>query len=316
MCFERPFHIINIRAARSRPGLRPQHVAAVAAAAAITGASVSGNTIGSRTLSFAPGCTRGGAYRFDIGTAGSTTLVLQTLLPALLTAAQPSHLTLIGGTHNPLAPCFEFLHRAFLPLIARMGAKLTASLRRPGYFPAGGGVLEADCEPTPRLKPLVLPVRGALRALRAEATVAKLPEHIARRELAVLERRLGLVGDNLKLRIDTQATGPGNVVTVDAVSAHISELFAGFGERGVRAETVAERLVRRVRRYLAADVPVGEHLADQLLVPMALAGTGSFLTLKPSAHTVTNMDVIHRFIDVDIDLQELAPDRWQVSLRR
>ncbi len=315
MCLRRPFRIINIRAARRQPGLRPQHLAAVRAAAAIAGAKVDGDTIGSRALTFGPGEIRTGAYRFDIGTAGSTTLVLQTVLPALLTAMGSSHLTLLGGTHNPLAPAFEFLQRAFLPLLHRMGAQLSARLDRPGYFPAGGGVLDVWVEPAAQLAPLHLPERGAVHAIRAWATVANLPQHIAHRELAVLQQRLDLDSDDLRVKVDTKATGSGNVVNVEVACEHITEVFTGFGERGVRAETVAERLAHRVQRYLAAEVAVGEHLADQLLVPMALAGDGAFLTLKPSPHAVTNMDVIRNFMDIDIERHEVAPDRWRVVLR-
>lgn len=315
MCLQRPFRIINIRASRRKPGLRPQHLAAVRAAAAIAGATVDGDTIGSRALTFAPGEIRTGAYRFDIGTAGSTTLVLQTVMPALLTAVGASHLTLVGGTHNPLAPPFEFLQHAFLPLIHRMGAKLSARLDRPGYFPAGGGSVDVRIEPPAQLVPLHLAERGAVLKISAWATVAHLPEHIARRELVVLEKRLGLDPDDVRVHIETRAAGPGNAVNVEVTCEHVTEVFTGFGERGVRAETVAERLAKRVRRYLAADVAVGEHLADQLLVPMALTGEGSFLTLKPSPHAVTNMDVIQRFMDIGIEQQEIAPDRWRVLLR-
>jgi RNA 3'-terminal phosphate cyclase (ATP) len=224
-------------------------------------------------------------------------------------------LTLVGGTHNPLAPPFEFLQRAFLPLVNRMGAKIAARLVRRGYFPAGGGLLDVSIEPAAELAPLRLPERGAVHAIHARATVANLPEHIARRELAVLQQRLNLDGNDLRVHIDTQATGPGNVVMVEVVCEHITEVFTGFGERGVRAETVAQRLASRVQRYLAAEVAVGEHLADQLLVPMALAGEGSFLTLKPSGHAVSNMEVIQRFMDIAIEQQELASDRWRVELR-
>ncbi len=315
MCLHRPFRIINIRAARRQPGLRPQHLAAVQAAAAVTGATVDGDAIGSRVLSFVPGKIRPGVYRFDIGTAGSTTLVLHTVLPVLCTATDASHLTLVGGTHNPQAPTFEFLQRVFVPLIKCMGPKLSVRLDRPGYFPAGGGLLDVRIEPAAQLAPLHLPERGAVQTLRAWATVANLPEHIARRELAILKQRLRLVSNDLRFHIESEATGPGNVVSVEVACEHITEVFTGFGERGVRAETVAERLAHRVQRYLTADVAVGEHLADQLLVPMALAGVGSFVTLKPSPHALTNTDVIRRFMDIGIYLQELAPDRWRVEIR-
>lgn len=313
-CLNRPFRIINIRSARSKPGLRPQHLVAVQAAASIAAAQVEGDAIGSQTLTFVPGAITAGEYSFDIGTAGSTTLVLQTVLPALLAAKGPSRLILEGGTHNPMAPPFEFLQHAFLPLINRMGPNVSARLERSGYFPAGGGLVEVQIAPVTQLGALNLPERGAVRDIRATATVANLPEHIARRELQVLQQQLNLESSQLSINRDNVARGPGNIVVVQITCEHVTEVYAAFGKRGVRAETVANRLAQRVRHYLAADVAVGDYLADQLLVPLALAGNSSFLTMRPTRHTLTNIDVIRSFIDVDISLEEVAQDRWRVVI--
>ena len=262
-----------------------------------------------------PGPVAGGAYRFAVGTAGSTGLVLQTVLPALVTADRPSELVLEGGTHNPRAPTFEFLARAYLPLIERMGPRVAIGLERAGFEPAGGGRVRVRVEPVARLEPLRLETRGALQALEAEVMVSKLSRHIAEREAAVLAAGLSVPPASARIRVIDDSPGPGNVVSVFAVSENVTEVFTGFGRRGVPAERVAEGVVESVQRYLSADVPVGVHLADQLLLPLALAGGGSFVTCAPSAHTLSNIDVIERFLPVAIRCAPVAgADRWRIEI--
>ncbi len=312
LCLGRPFRISNIRATRRRPGLMPQHLVAVKAAAIIGEADVQGAAKGCSDLEFIPHTIKPDEYHFDIGTAGSTTLVLQTILPALLTASGPSQIYLQGGTHNPLAPPFDFFERAFLPLLNRMGPRIQAHLQRPGFYPVGGGIVEVSITPTPALKPLTLLERGEIVSQRAWAMLSRLPEHIAQRELNVIGNQLGLHNSNLEVR-HVEAKGAGNAVTVLIESEHVTEVFGGIGERGVTAETVAAGVVTAVRRYLTAAVPVGEYLADQLLLPLALTGSGSFITLKPSRHTTTNIAVIEQFTAHRISCKELAADRWRIS---
>ena len=314
LCLGRPFRITNIRAARSKPGLRPQHLASVNAAAKVANAEVTGAEQGSQELLFIPGKISPGDYHFDIGTAGSTTLVFQTVLPALLIADGPSHLKLEGGTHNPNAPSYDFLAKSFIPLINRMGATVTAQLDRAGFYPRGGGVLEIDIEPARQLQPLELLDRDEILTKSVVAMLAHLPQHIALRELKVVQNSLGIDPDHLEIRYLSSAYGQGNAVCVYIESQNITEVFTAFGERGVRAEQVAEKVVRQARRYLAAVVPVGEQLADQLLLPMALAGGGSFVTLTPSLHTKTNAAVIEQFMDARIDYNELDKDRWRITI--
>lgn len=308
-----PVRLRNLRARRSRPGLMRQHLTAVHAAARISGARVEGAEVGSREVSFEPGPVRPGDYRFDIGTAGSATLILQTLLPALLHASGPTTVTIEGGTHNPLAPPFEFLDRAFLPLVRRMGARIEAVLERPGFYPAGGGRFTAKIEPVQRLSGLELLERGEVFGLRATAVISSLPRHIAERELRHVERETGWDPSALEVR-EVEAHGPGNVLLLEVESEALTEVFAGFGEKGVPAETVADNALREMDRYLAAGVPVGEHLADQLLLPLALAGSGSFATLPLSLHARTQIDLIPRFLDVRIGVEETGKDRAVVSV--
>jgi RNA 3'-terminal phosphate cyclase (ATP) len=311
-----PFRIERIRARRERPGLRRQHLTAVGAAAEVCKAEVEGAVLGSGELTFRPGAVVPGSYAFAIGTAGSTTLVLETVLPALLTAPGPSRLTLEGGTHNPLAPPFDFLEKTFLPLCCRMGPRIEARLERPGFYPAGGGRFTVAVEPAPRLEPLSLVVRGPILSRRARAVVANLPLSIALRELKVLARRLSLERAEMAAEETRGSHGPGNFVTLELVSAAVTEVVTGFGERGVRAETVAERVVEEASEYLAAEVPVGRHLADQLLLPLALAGGGVFQTLSPTLHTLTNLEVIRRFLGVEIAVIQTSARGWSVTVAR
>lgn len=315
LCLSRPFRIINIRSARQRPGLRRQHLAAVAAAAAIANARVSGATLGGRQLSFVPGRIRSGFYRFSIGTAGSTTLVLQTVLPALMAGDRPSELLVQGGTHNPLAPPYDFLALAFLPLLRRLGAAISVRLERPGFYPAGGGLIRVRIEPPAgSLHSLSLLERGAVQEIRSDALVANLPGHIAERELGVIQRELGLGAASLHAKDVHIEKGCANLVTVMVRSEQVTEIFTGFGKRGLRAEIVAGRLADKVRRYLAAGVPVGEYLADQLLLPLALAGGGAFRTLRPTRHTTTNTQVLQKFLDIPVVCEQHAEDDWIIRL--
>ena len=287
-----PFSIEKIRAGRRKPGLLRQHLTAVNAAVAVGGADVDGATLGSQTLVFRPRGVNPGEYRFAIGTAGSTGLVIQTVLPALLTASGPSALTLEGGTHNPAAPPFDFLARAFLPLIERMGPRVATVLECPGFYPAGGGRCTVRITPSARLEPLTLLERGEIKQRRARALVAHLPRQIADRELAVVRNRLGWSDDDIHAHDIVVQQHEG---TLEVESEHLTEIFCGFGEVGIRAESIAEHASKEARRYLAAGVPVGMHLADQLLVPLALAGAGSFRTIGLSSHSRTNLDVIRLF---------------------
>lgn len=294
---EQAFRIQNIRAGRSKPGLLRQHLTAVEAAAKVGDAAVDGAALGSKELLFKPRKVTPGDFRFAVGTAGSATLVLQTVLPALILGKEPSRLTLEGGTHNPHAPPFDFLQRAFLPLVSRMGPKITAKLERSGFFPAGGGRFTVEITPVEKPNPLNLQARGENQGRRARAFIANISPGVANRELKVVSEKLGWSAESLQV-VKVESNGPGNALVLELAFENITEVFTGFGERGVPAETVAENVVQEVREYLASGVPVGEHLSDQLLIPIALAGSGSFVTGKLSRHTRTNIDVISKFMPV------------------
>ena len=294
----------NVRARRKVPGLRPQHRTAVLAAARIGAARVSGADVGSRTLEFEPGALIAGTHRFDVGTAGSTTLVLQTILPALLAADAPSSIEIVGGTHNPLAPSFDFIERAYVPLLRRMGADVRVNLERHGFHPAGGGVIRCEVVPG-RLSPLELHDRGAPIGRRARALVSRLPAQIAERELDVVAKRLDIAASDCEL-VEVVASGPGNAISIELEHEHVTEVFSAVGQRGIRAETVASQAAKAALVYERADVAVGAHLADQLLLPLALAGGGSFTTLEPTLHTRTNADVISELLPIAFEFAQDA----------
>jgi RNA 3'-terminal phosphate cyclase (ATP) len=292
-----PFQIENIRAGRKKPGLLRQHLAAVLAASEIGDAELEGAHLGSQSLSFRPKTVKPGDYRFVIGTAGSGTLVFQTVLPALMLASGPSTLVIEGGTHNQGAPPFDFLDRTFLPFIRRMGPQVNLCLQRYGFYPAGGGCFRAEIAPYAKLTPLTLGVRRTVIQKRVTALVANLSGQIARREIDTAVHMLSAPVEGRL--IDTkESPGPGNVVMVEIESDEVTEIFTAFGEIGITAENVARQAVREARDYLVSDTVAGEHLTDQLLLPFALAGEGSFTASKWNQHAATNVRIIRQFLPV------------------
>ncbi|MCW7538841.1 RNA 3'-terminal phosphate cyclase [Aquabacterium sp. A7-Y] len=310
----RPLRIENIRARRAKPGLMRQHLVCVQAAAAISGAEVEGAELGSQQLAFTPGPVKAGDYRFAISSAGSCTLVLQTVLPPLLFADAPSRIELSGGTHNPMAPPFHFLERAWLPLLRRMGGEVELSLRRHGFYPAGGGEVTAHVVPqSGGLRPLHLSERGELREAYAESLVAGVPRSVAQRELEVLGRVLSWSGEQLRTPAMRQNEGPGNVLMATLGFEHVTEVFTEFGERGRSAEEVAQRLLAEMRPYRDSTAAVGPHLCDQLALLVALAGEGHYTSSEITEHSRTNFRVIQQFLPVSFRTEALE-GAWKVSV--
>lgn len=314
------FRIERIRAGRERPGLLRQHLTAVKAAASVGAAEVSGANLGSQELTFVPheegaAALTGGDYHFVVGTAGSATLVFQTVFPALALAGGASTVVIEGGTHNPHAPPFDFLVKAFLPLMKRMGINVSAELERPGFYPAGGGSIRVRVEPANGFQRLDITERGSIVRRRARAVVANLHRSIAEREIEIIKRKLNWNDEWLIVDSLYDSKGPGNFISIELECEYVTEVFTGFGERGVLAETIAGRVVNEARSYLAVEAAAtGGHLADQLLLPMALAGGGSFTTLPLSPHATTNMDVIKKFLAVEIETSALANRAYKVEL--
>jgi len=298
------FTIEKVRDGRAKPGLKRQHLTAVQAAARVGSATVEGDSLGSSRLVFQPQHLAGGDLRFDLKTAGSTMLVAQTLLPALLFAEDPSEVHLIGGTHNPMAPPFDFLAHAFLPLVAKMGGQVTAQLHQHGFYPAGGGKCGFSVQPS-RLTGLNLLESGKLIQRSAKGIVANLPKHIAERECDTFARKSGWKKRDCQAEL-LSAAGPGNIFLAKLHYEHITEVFSEVGQRGLPAEKVATRVWKAVQAYQQHGAPVGVHLADQLLLPMGLAAwsskvSSSMRTTTLSQHSLTHIDILKRFLNISVE---------------
>jgi RNA 3'-terminal phosphate cyclase (ATP) len=300
------FRLTRIRAKRPKPGIKRQHLTCVSAAKAICQARVTGDEINSTELSFFPGEARGGDYTFRIGTGGSVALVLQAIVPPLLTAKKSSRLAVIGGTHVPYAPPFEFMQQTLFPQIARLGPRISASLDKAGYMEIGGGRVCVEICPAPRLALFRSEDRGKFIEAAAIIYGHNLPEGVAERESLILLSEpyaaLGLTRDRLRLENGSDAAGQaalpaggGNAVIVILRHEKTVSVFGEIGWRGRSAEVVASQACKRALEFLSAGAPIERHLADQLLVPMALAGGGDFVAQSVSPHTKTCMAVVEMF---------------------
>jgi RNA 3'-terminal phosphate cyclase (ATP) len=300
----RKLRMKRIRAGRKRPGLQPQHLACVHAAARLCGgiARAPGGgelAVGGQELELVPGAPEAWpeVLEIDIGTAGSTTLLVQTILVPAIASGRALRAVISGGTHNPLAPPFEFLDRVFAPHLRAMGADLTLTLERPGFLPKGGGRIVVEIRPS-KLRPIQIVEAGAVAARRATAIVAGLPRHIAEREIACAEERLR---DPVCEIREHDHMGPHNLFMAEVeLASGARELATAHGRKGYPAEDVADDALDELEDFLEAGVPVGEHLADQLLLPLAVAGGGRFRTLPLTLHATTNIETIGHFLDVPI----------------
>ncbi|MFN0129782.1 MAG: RNA 3'-terminal phosphate cyclase [Verrucomicrobiales bacterium] len=303
----RAFRMTGIRSGRPKPGLMRQHLTGIHAAAAVGEARVEGAGLHSQELEFRPRTVSGGHHAFAIGTGGSTTLVLQTILPALVHAPEPSSVRIEGGTHNPMAPPFEFIDECYLPVLRTMGIKASVTLERAGFMQAGGGALTATIAPVRRWKKLQLTERGTAGATFGRVLHAHLPPDIARREIATAARLMEWTEDQIELRYVEESSGPGNAIMLGAHFTHVCEISTGVARVGISAESVATGAAKGLRAYLASPAPVGPLLADQLLLPMALAGGGVFHTNSITNHTRTNVDLIQRFLPVRFTIDDVSP---------
>ena len=304
----RPLHMRNIRARRAKPGLAAQHLTAVRAVAALCGATVEGAAVGSGELTFVPQTVRGGDYRFDVGTAGSITLVLQALLPVLLAADRPSRVTIRGGTDVRGAPPMDYLACVVLPLLARMGAETLMIVERRGYFPRGDGSVTLETRPA-TLKPLVIDQAGDLRHIAGIAHVANLPADIARR----MSRSAAdsLQGMGVPVQIDARILGPdaalgmGGAIVLWAKTEHALLGAARVAQRGVPAEGLGTDAAEELRADIACDAAVDVHACDQMLIHLALADAASRLTCRClSNHARSAIWLIEQFLPVRFHVTE------------
>ncbi|MHC4680380.1 MAG: RNA 3'-terminal phosphate cyclase [Planctomycetota bacterium] len=298
-------HIENIRAARRNPGLARQHLICVHAAAEICGGQCRGASLGSQVLDFRPRPIHSGDFTFDIGSAGSASLVVQTVLPALFLAGEPSTVTVTGGTHNPWAPPFDFLAETFLPAVASAGFEADCKLTKHGFFPAGGGEIALDVHRWRRNtgRTLNLCVSSGERQIRARIYTARLPAHIARRqEKLLLQSDLKFKGiEDIEV---TDSDGPGNCVMLRLSDRLRTTVLTAFGQRGKPSEKVVGEVVRLAEDFLAAEAVVDRFLADQLLIYMALSESGCYTTDELSGHLTTNIETIKKFLPVNFTVEQ------------
>lgn len=299
-----PFRISGIRIKRPKPGLKPQHLAALLAAAEITHAEVKGAAVGSTEAAFMPGNPRPGEYIFDVsrgagagGSAGSAMLIFQTLLPALAKCGVRSRVRVAGGTHVAWSPPFHFIDRSFLPALSKMGLHATLGIKKWGFYPRGGGEIEAEIFPS-KLTSVELMDRGKLLNLKIISAVANLPDHIARRQadaaLSIIRAR-GLDAEIELLRADS--IGQGTFIYMDAEFENIKTGFSALGERGKRAESVGMEAGKSFIDYVDSKGCVEKHLADQLLLYMALTGGRCAMNVQEiTSHLITNAWVIRQFL--------------------
>ncbi len=302
--------IENIRVGREKPGLRPQHLTGALAVAEICGAEIRGAEVGSTKLTFRPHRIRPGNYEFDVSriraSAGAVNLILQTVIWPLAFSDHPSRITLKGGTHVPHAPTFNYIHDTFLPAVAEMGLNCRYQMRSAGYYPIGGGEVELTIEPVQSLRPtsfILSPSKDRRQGkpkIELTSAVSGLPESIAQRQLDTGLARLKAVGVSASRAVidDYPSPGKGTVFFIGASSDGVKAGFQSLGELHKRAEKVADEACDEFQAYLKSGMALDEHLADQLIIPMALAsGPSKFTTCKISLHLLTNIAVVERFLD-------------------
>lgn len=329
----RPLHLWNIRAARPKPGLAPQHLSAVRAAAEICGARVSGDELASTELVFAPGSSvRAGEYLFDVaetagrGSAGSVNLILQTLLVPLALAQGNSHLVLRGGTHVEWSPPFDFIVDAYLPALRNMGFRVDAQLSRWGWYPVGGGEIVCDIAGEPDAsaarenwpRPLGTLQRGSLIRIRGRAVAANLPEHIPLRMAERARAELNGLTVPVDIRVETvnaMCAGAGIFLAADYDA--LTAAFSAFGKRGKSAELVAEEAATALLKHHRSTAAVELHLADQLLLPLALAsGPSAFTVARLTGHLTTSAWAVNQFGIAEVKLESGTPCQVSVEPRR
>jgi RNA 3'-terminal phosphate cyclase (ATP) len=297
--------IVNIRSKRKKPGLRPQHSTAVEAAAAICSADVEGNKIGSRELVFHPKKIKAGSYRFDIGSAGSTSLVLQTLILPLSLGEETSTVSISGGTHVPWSPCYHYLDFNYLPFLWKIGIDLHLRMERAGFYPVGGGQIRATINPSKKITPFISLDRGRLLEIRGVSAVAKLSKNIASRQRRQVIGRLGRRFPLNDIRVsEIPAKSPGSLLLLLAEFEKSQVCYFALGAKGKSADKVADAAITEFEEFIATEGVIDQYLADQLLLPLAFAnGISEFRVSKVTLHLVTNAEVIRKFLPVEIDIE-------------
>jgi RNA 3'-terminal phosphate cyclase (ATP) len=313
MCTGTPVRIENIRAGRRKSGLLRQHLACVRASKQISNAKVIGDELGSSTVEFRPGDIQAGTYNFAIGSAGSTSLLFQTVLPALLMADKQSTVSFSGGTHNDLAPSFDFIKHCFISALKTINLDVEVELNAYGFMPHGGGKWIATIQPINGMGVFDMTSVGKFETKQAIVTQSGVSKSVAERELARVKKKLQWADDELYIN-QVESIGPGNIISLRVSDGSINEVIDVVGAKKLSAERVAGRAISAMKRYINSGAAVGEYLCDQLLLPLALGNGGRFTTIKPSLHTKTNIEVIKMFIDCEISIAEINDDLFELTV--
>jgi RNA 3'-terminal phosphate cyclase (ATP) len=315
----RPFRLVNIRANRPKPGLAPQHLASVRAAAVICGGRYTGGSVGSSVLVFEPGPVKSGNYTFTIGTAGATGLVLHTVyLPLALRGTGESRLTITGGTHVPHSPCAHFNETTWAAYLRRIGIEIEHRMARPGFYPRGGGEIRATIRPCSGVRGLTLLSCPPVTTADGFSAVADLPPAVNKRQARRLAHKLRQAGLECDIPQEMWENGPSTVAAVVLREVPVPTLFFGIGERGRPAEAVADEAVEQAVTFRDSGCPVDPHSADQIVLPLAFAdGPSEYRVSEVTRHLLTNIDTIRRFVDRDIscDGEEGSPGIVRVAAR-
>ncbi|NOY65451.1 MAG: RNA 3'-phosphate cyclase [Nitrospirae bacterium] len=303
---QKPIHIFNIRKGRKRPGLMPQHLMCVRALKEITDAETKGDSKGSTELYFSPQRIRPGSYSFDIGTAGSATLLLQALLPPLLFSDSPSIVEITGGTHVPFSPPFDYFKEVLVQLLKRLGFRIRADIESYGFYPVGGGRVTVEINPADSFKHIELTERGALMSIEGISAVGGLPLSIAERQKNEAEAILSSRGFSPEIKTASVPTpGKGTYIFLKVVAENIAAGFSSLGARGKRAEAVGEEAVEELIQYINSNACLDHHLSDQILVYITLiGGQWRLSTSRITEHLRTNLWLIGRFLDVEYKIED------------
>ena len=314
----RPVRIRNVRAKRSRPGLQPQHLTAVRAAATLCAADLQGAETGSTSFLFVPSSpVQPGKYRFDIGTAGATGLVAQTVLIPLAHAGAISQVHIIGGTHVPHAPVAEYVEQVYVPTLQQAGLGGEFSYEDAGFFPRGGGKVQLVLSGNPPDVPVDLVERGKLTELRATVVTSNLPEHVSERGVSSVAKAMKAIGRKIEIeRRDLPSPGQGAAVVLVAECENGRGAFTGLGERGKPMENVAQTPCEEFVTWWKSGAAVDEHLADQLVLPMSLVrGESRWSAPTASEHLQTVLWLAEHFLPIEYQLEEQPNGSLLVTLR-
>lgn len=301
----KPFRIFNIRKKRKKPGLMPQHLMGIRSLKLISNAKIKGDSQGSTELLFEPGEVKAGDYFFDIGTAGSTSLLLQAILPPLILAKKSSSLTLKGGTHVPFSPPFHYISKVFIPLLNKLGIEVKATIESYGFYPKGGGKVYAEIKPTVKIEAVNYLERGHLKKAYGLSGVGNLPISIAERQKNAAFTNLISQGINAEIEtISVSTPGQGTFIFLLAETEHCLAGFSSLGERGKKAELVGEEAAKNFLDYYSTSACFDLYLADQVVLYLAIAkGESSFTAAEISNHLLTNLWVIEKFLDIQYTVE-------------